>query len=215
MIRVLFHRFMKHIIVDTNPKTIAIQLRRDGYLYSEIALQLHIAKSTAYAWTKDVALTEEQQALIKARHRNAQLKKIEHLAILKREVQERQQTTLRTDVQTMLKDTALTVNHKKLLCAVLVWCEGSKRTSEGVRFINSDPVMIMKFLSLLRESFDVNESKFRALVHLHGYHDPEKQQQYWSELTRIPRSQFIKPYSHTSSRTRARTLVKIILDVLA
>lgn len=86
----------------------------------------------------------------------------------------------------------------------MFWCEGEKDVRSGIRFINSDPVMIQTFLSLLRTSFPIKEEKFRALVHLHGYHDPVEQQRFWSEVTGIPLERFHKPYlkPNTGRNTR-------------
>lgn len=70
--------------------------------------------------------------------------------------------------------------------------------------MNSDPKMIETFLKLFRIAFTTNESKFRALVHIHEYHNGEKQRKFWSELTKIPINQFSKNYlkPHTKKRIR-------------
>lgn len=54
--------------------------------------------------------------------------------------------------------------------------------------------MIFTFISLLRKSFTVDESKFRALVQLHEYHEENKIINFWSKITKIPVSQFTKSY---------------------
>lgn len=59
--------------------------------------------------------------------------------------------------------------------------------------------MIKFFLQTLRLSFDIDESKLRCLVHLHSYHNPDKQLNYWSKVSKIPSNQFYKPYFKTST----------------
>lgn len=91
----------------------------------------------------------------------------------------------------------------RLISAIMFWAEGSKDKS-SVTFVNSDPIMISTFIKLLRESFDVDESKFRALIHIHEYHDEEELKKFWSKTAEIPLSQFTKSYRkpHTKKRKR-------------
>ena len=91
----------------------------------------------------------------------------------------------------------------KLLCSFLYWGEGSKNTNSLI-FTNSNPKMIRSYLNLLRESFELDESKFRALVHVHEYHEDIEIKKYWSKITNIPLSQFSKSYlkPHTSKNIR-------------
>jgi len=93
--------------------------------------------------------------------------------------------------------------YEKLLCAMMYWCEGAK-ADNIVKFTNSDPMLIKRFLSLFRNSFSLDESKFRVVLHLHDYHDEQMQMQFWSEVTNIPQLQFYRPYRkpHTSLRKR-------------
>ncbi len=91
----------------------------------------------------------------------------------------------------------------KLLCSFLYWGEGSKNTNSLI-FTNSNPKMIRSYLTLLRKSFELDESKFRALVHVHEYHEDIEIKKYWSKITNIPLSQFSKSYlkPHTSKNIR-------------
>ena len=40
----------------------------------------------------------------------------------------------------------------------------------------------------------MDSSKFRVCVHLHKYHNKDKEINFWSEITGIPKNQFINPY---------------------
>lgn len=71
-----------------------------------------------------------------------------------------------------------------------------------LRFTNSDPKLISLFLILLRESFVLDEKKFRCSLHLHEYHREKKQLDYWSKITHIPRSQFYKVHHKISGGKR-------------
>ena len=86
----------------------------------------------------------------------------------------------------------------------MYWCEGGKDVRAGLQFINSDPILIATFLKYFREAFNLDEAKFRALIHLHDYHDPRKQLAYWSEITQIPEAQYHKPYIKPHSGVQKR-----------
>lgn len=182
----------------------AEKLRKEGYLYSEVAKKLGIAKSTAYVWTRTLDLTEDENQRILKHYSEAQQRKIENLANINKKNRQQRDLQIKSNAHKMMKNTKLTKNHDRLICAIMFWCEGGKNVSGGIKFINSDPRMIQSFLALFRKSFDVDEAKFRALVHLHEYHDKEEQLKYWSELTKIPTSQFHKPYLkiHTGKNKR-------------
>lgn len=88
----------------------------------------------------------------------------------------------------------------KALCALLYGCEGSKREKGKLAFINSDPELVRFFLFLFRQAFSANEEKFRVLMHLHEYHDENEQKRFWSEVTDIPRKQFLKTYQKQNGK---------------
>jgi hypothetical protein len=185
-------------------KSQALALRQKGMLYSDVAKELGIAKSTAFAWTHSLPLDaiEKERALTNLKA--IQHKKIMRLAIINRQKRVDREKTIYEEAQRIVGNAPLSIDHKKLFCSILFWCEGGKDVRGGIQFINSDPVMIGKFLSLLREAFPLKEEKFRALVHLHDYHHQENQLKYWSKITQIPLSQFHKPYlkPHTGKNIR-------------
>ena len=104
----------------------------------------------------------------------------------------------------VVKSIKRNIAHNKLYCALLYWCEGGKRDGEGIRFINSDPVLIKTFLALIRKSYNIDEKKLRALMHLHGYHNEEFQKKFWSGITGIPKSQFNKTFLKKSTGKRLK-----------
>ncbi|MGH9244928.1 MAG: hypothetical protein ACRD29_11550 [Acidimicrobiales bacterium] len=63
-----------------------------------------------------------------------------------------------------------------------------------MKFANSDPRMIIFFLAWLRHFFDVDESRLRLRLYLHEGLDLDAANGFWSDVTAIPPSQFIKPY---------------------
>ena len=103
-----------------------------------------------------------------------------------------------------LKKIKLNKELYKLLCSFLFWTEGGKSTDSYVFFINSDPKMVSMFLKLIRSSFIINEEKFRALAHIHNYHDENEILKYWSKITKIPLTRFSKSYKKPNTGKRLR-----------
>jgi len=167
----------------------AKKLRQEGLSFKEIGERLGISKSTASLWLRNIELSD------KARER------IQDLGIRGRE------RAIRTNRNKKYKEEAEIIKKienrftkirgidYKIACSLLYWCEGTKNKSNtSVSFTNADPEMISYFLKVFRGSFSLDEKKFRALVHLHEYHDAEKQLKFWSEVAKIPLNQFNKSY---------------------
>jgi hypothetical protein len=71
--------------------------------------------------------------------------------------------------------------------------EGAKRDGV-VKFVNSDPRMILLFCTWLRRFFDVDESRLRVRLYLHQGLDLDGASSFWSALTGIPLTQFGTAY---------------------
>jgi hypothetical protein len=172
-------------------KNKAAILRKNGFSFREISEKLKISKSTASLWLENVKLSKIAKERIyklgvDGRNRgNETIKKKREAAsdIIKKKVD-----------KYFLNDAKLKIN-PKIACALLYWGEGTKYDgNKAVSFMNADPGMIKYFLRVFREAFKLEERKFRALIHLHEYHDIKKQLEFWSKVTRIPLGQFNKSY---------------------
>ena len=178
----------------------ALSLRSQGYSIKEIAEYLHIGKSTSSLWVRGVILNKQAKNRLDNRRLEGYYKN--SLTWEKKRIKsEKQREVIASDI---VKQISKDNNHLKIYCALLYWCEGGKTDRYGVRFINSDPALIKTFLNLFRKSFRVDERKFRVLLHLHDYHDGEKQKNFWTSVTNIPKKQFLKIFwkPHTSKRIR-------------
>lgn len=173
----------------------AVMLRNKGYSYNEILREISVSKSTLSLWLRDLVLTVSAKKRLDDQFTKGQLKAQESI---------RNKTKIKEDIA--YKNALKTLSHisftkemKKVFCGILYWCEGSKSRSNSVGFTNSDPDMIKTFLQFFREGFGVDERKFRVCVHLHSYHKKDTVLQYWSTITNIPLSQFIRPHlKHTA-----------------
>lgn len=82
----------------------------------------------------------------------------------------------------------------KIAGLMLYWAEGVKVGKNAVDLANSDPVMIKLFLLFLKEIYQVDKSKLRVLLYCYSNQDVQQLINYWSKITKISKTQFIKPY---------------------
>lgn len=176
-------------------------LRKKGLSYKQISDKFNIGKGSAYKYAKDVKLNKKakkriQKTIRKGVEKAAKNRKRKRLNLLKK---------LKNEAEKNVKN-RLSVDKElaKILCALLFWCEGNKTQLNMVRFTNSDPKMIKLFLYLLRKGFNIEESKFRCLIHLHEYHDEKEQIKYWSKITNVPEKQFHNSYEKPNTGKRKR-----------
>lgn len=172
-----------------------MELRRQGYSLKELSRRFNIAKSTASLWSRDVVLDKSAEKrlltvikrgqFISAQKKRARVQVLEEGYL--KEAQEEIQSNSSYD---------------KIICAMIYWCEGAKNTQQGIAFTNSDPKLVRAFLKLLRKCFALDESKFHPCIHIHSYHSPEKQLDFWSKVTDINKQQFIKPYRKPNTGKR-------------
>ena len=81
----------------------------------------------------------------------------------------------------------------KIAGAMLYWGEGAKK-GFGIDFANSDPEMIKLFLKFLRQICGVSESRLRVYLYAHEHQNLKDLKDYWNKVTKIPLTQFSKPY---------------------
>lgn len=181
----------------------AIQLRKEGCSIKEISKELNIAQSTSSSWVRSLIL--DQKA--KERLINRQLIGYYNASLYWQEKNEQEEKKYKLLADNIINKIEKNIYHYKLMCALLYWCEGSKGSKSSktdLRFTNSDPLLIKTFLTVFRESFVIDESKFRVLMHLHKYHDEDIQKKFWSDVTKIPKDKFQKTYLKINSAKRIK-----------
>ncbi|MBI5306677.1 hypothetical protein HZB04_03795 [Candidatus Wolfebacteria bacterium] len=84
----------------------------------------------------------------------------------------------------------------KIIGTMLYWAEGAKASSgkKSIDFVNSDFQMINLFMIFLRKICGIDESKLRVLLYCYSNQNVNNLINFWSNLTKIPKSQFTKPY---------------------
>ncbi len=171
-------------------KLAAIKLRKQGKSVLEIAERLGVAKSSVSVWVRNVPISPvaERRLLQKMSIGQRAGGHSQHAKVIKAE------NTHLQIASKNIRGLKLNLVHKRLLCSLIYWCEGAK-SANCVDFTNADPKLVRLFLTLFRSCFVIDESKFRVCLHIHKYHDINKQIDFWSNVTTISSEQFIKPYT--------------------
>lgn len=81
----------------------------------------------------------------------------------------------------------------KIAGIMLYWAEGTLR-GNTVDLANSNPQMVAIFLRFLREVCGIKEDRLRVYLYAYSYQDIDALKLYWHKITKIPLSQFTKPY---------------------
>ncbi len=176
----------------------ARELRHEGLTYSEIceALGVDIPKSTLNHWVSDVLLTPEEQQRIIEKDREAAARG-RHSGLwggaagFNKEMKRRRIEAAREDAAPIVEKLAGNRDALMLMASALYMGEGTK-AEDQFSIGNSDPQIIRAWLAILREVFDIDESKFRCQLTISEGMDETALKEYWSEVTGVPHSQFIK-----------------------
>ncbi|MCI5108768.1 MAG: hypothetical protein MRY49_02885 [Candidatus Pacebacteria bacterium] len=171
------------------------KLRSRGYSIKEIAKKLNVSQGSVSLWVRNLKLSSNAKKRIEKKR---EISRIKAANTHRNRKKERLLASRKRAIDT-INSVGSNLGTKKLICSLVYWCEGSKADT-SVAFTNADPDLVSTFLRLLRESFDIDEKKFRVCAHLHGYHDKGKQIEYWSRVTDIPIDQFSKPYIKKNNR---------------
>ena len=179
----------------------AVKLRKQGYSMTEISNTLRVSKSTASIWVREIELSVAAQKVLNQKVTEGQRR----AAQTKRDRTARKIEIYSHRANKCIQQKKFDRFTTKLFCSLLYWCEGGKYVNTFLSFTNSDPSVVRTFLALLRRSYNLNEKKFRACIHLHSYHVALKQLNFWSDVTQFPKNQFIKPWrkAHSGKRIRA------------
>lgn len=184
--------------LDLKSKLIA--KRKRGFSIKELSEEFNLSKSTVSLWVRDIDINQNAQGRLQKRRVYGQFLSIQTKK-LKRE-------KLVAYFDDLALGTLLRIDQnkdfQKLISSLFFWTEGGKHTDWFVYFTNSDPIMVATFVNLLRKSFSLTQTKFRALVHIHEYHNDDAIKKYWSEVTGIPIHQFTKSYLKPNSKKRVR-----------
>ncbi|MBI4088586.1 hypothetical protein HY415_00635 [Candidatus Kaiserbacteria bacterium] len=184
---------------ETRAKVLKMGL--SGKTYTQIRAIYPVPKSTLSFWFKRA---NSPRALDRT-HQLIHLEDIRKKA--RKTIMERRQAWIAKARQTGAKEadrfSLSNVPFLKALLAMLYWAEGAKHEKvHGLVFVNTDPKLMSLYISLLRKTYPLDESRFRVRLHLHYYHRHAEAIVFWSNLLHIPPSQFGKIYVKKRSKSK-------------
>ena len=179
----------------------ARQLRKDGYSINDIAQQLSVSKGSVSNWCRNIKLTDEQKADLKARrarwgaqNKGAQVNR--ENAIEQRQIYQQQG-----------REKARENKSLHMIGCMLYWAEGGKQKN-SIHFVNSDPNMMILFMRFLREELQIPIELISLQLHCHT-HKPDEHERmkvYWSDLLNLPIDCFQKIQVKKGSDSRKNRL---------
>lgn len=186
----------------------AIKLRSEGKTFQEIndTMKINVPKSTMSTWFRGIILPVGARENIE-KTRKEKLRGAQKLAVIvarNKRVQAYQEFLHRN---TNLQELCDRDDIAKVVLASLYLCEGTKNKRSALVFGNSDPFIVSLFLKLLRQVFVIDEKKFRCTLQGRGDQNIEKLEIFWSEVTKIPRTQFYS--ARIDPRTKGKRSLKV------
>ncbi len=175
-------------------------MRRAGGSYKEIFNKFAIPKSTLSTWFSE----ELGSFMDDPKKQHAHLARIREMSIAKFTVRRlAKQRFIYEKVRNILGDSLIDLPTKRAMLAMLYWAEGAKtEAAGGLKFTNTDPLLSQLYIRLLRDCYEIDESKLRVRLHLHYYHPIRETRRFWSQLLAIPEEKFGKIYIKKRSETK-------------
>ena len=175
-------------------KNKAIQLRQEGLTYSEILKKVPVAKSTLSEWLRSVKLAKRQFQKLTDKKK---------ISALRGSAARKNQ---RIENEKIIKSNAFAEigkisDREEWLCGVMLyWAEGAKQketdVSVGIKFSNSDSIMLIFFKYWLKKYLNVTDDDIVIELYLHENFKAKKDfyVNYWSEKLNYPIDKFDKIY---------------------
>ena len=182
-------------------------LRSQGWSLGEISFKTGMPKNTISEWVRDIQLTASQRKRIKQKIIDSGAIGRPIAAKLLKEKMEKWKQRIRDKVRYFEQLPLRNPEIGKLICGLLYLCEGAKYPSSRYLYLgNSDPKIISFFLSSLRKHYHIKEDKLRFDISYRCDQNYQKLKTFWSELTNIPKSKFLK--SKPDIRTKGKPTLR-------
>ncbi|OGN19170.1 MAG: hypothetical protein A3F25_01150 [Candidatus Yanofskybacteria bacterium RIFCSPHIGHO2_12_FULL_45_19b] len=172
----------------------AVRLRKLGKSFTYIRKKLNVAKGTLSYWISGIKLTKEQLKNIQKEGRALQVERY----IKTRKEQRKKIFDTFCEIE---RANLLPLTKRDFLVAglFLYLGEGSKSTWWETGISNSNPAIIRFVIFWLTKILKVPKNKIKIYLHLYKNMDIKKELGFWSETTKIPLTQFRKPYVKKTS----------------
>lgn len=171
----------------------AIALRKKEMSYSQIKNTLGISKSTLSGWLKNYPLSKERIDALRGKNE----KRIERY----RETMKRKKDHRLNEFYLEQKKKIFPLTEREIFIAglFLYWGEGGKTMSKEVSVANTDPSVIIFFISWAINYLKIPKEKICFTIHLYNDMDINKEIEFWVKKLNVNKNQFSKPYIKQTS----------------
>ena len=177
-------------------RELAISLRKQNLSYFQIKERVNVPKSTLSSWLHPYPLSPENIKRLRA-HSEIRIEKFRHTMQNKRK--ERLEKIYNIEKNKMHKLT----KHERLIAGLaLYWGEGRKTDWATTSITNTDPQILQFFIKWLKSVHNIKPTDMRVALQLYSDMDIQKEITYWSDVLKLPTTQFIKPYIKSSISSR-------------
>jgi predicted transcriptional regulator/DNA-binding transcriptional MerR regulator len=181
----------------------AVELRKRGFTYDEIAKIVGISKSTVSSWIS----RETWSVAIKSDNQKRAAKGNKKRISLLNKARGNQNKKLYAEAERSAKTEFKHYTHNPLFIAgvALYMADGDRKDEHLIRIAGGRKDVHRIFIKFAQEYLGVPREKIRFWLSLDLDSSPEKTSKAWSKALRIPLSQFHK-YQVVGGRTKKRTL---------
>ena len=166
----------------------ARELRAQAWTLNEIAAELGVAKGSVSVWVRDVDFTP------RPRNRGHPAGPFHPMRLKK----EAEIARCQSEAIALIGEVS---DRDRLMYALALYAGEGAKGDDKIVFANSDPDLIRVFLGWFRQQFEPEESRLRMRLYLHEDLDLDRALAFWSDVTKIPVSQFQKPYRAEADHT--------------
>jgi hypothetical protein len=187
--------------MKTEQKIKAINLRKQGKSYNEIAKTLNVSKGTIFCWIGKLDWSRDIKKQLIEKSKETSRKRLIHLNNLKKvKFDKLYQAAEKEAIEEFKK-----LKNNPLFIAGLgiYWGEGDKNFANGqVRVSNIDSRLLKTFNIFLKKCCKVKKEKIKGYFIVYPDLDLKKCLDYWSKNINISEDKFCKP---TTIRGRHKT----------
>lgn len=168
-------------------KGIAIDLRKRGNSYSEIANSIHVPKSTVVEWVKRVKLSKEQseklnQKRLETAKANSKKRVSKNLEVIE-------------EINLSAPKAIREISKKELwLIGTILYWKSSKQNSKSVSFSSKDQFLIKLFLKWIREVGRIEDDEIVIDLFIRSKLLRDKLIRKWSRITGLSKRHFSHVY---------------------
>lgn len=181
----------------------AVQMRKRGFTYVEIAETVGVSKATVSNWLKDEVWSQEIYKTHKRRAAKENSKRIRILNKTKQNQLVKQHEALERSAKTEYKHYKQSPTFATGLA--LYRALGDVDSTGYIRLSSQRIPVHRQFIAFAREYLGVSREKVRFWLLLYPTHDPETISRKWSKEIRLPLYRFSR-YQVSKTTTRKRVL---------